>query len=925
MTPATFLQKLWNATGRTGVTDPALLAALRRAFDAGFYRRMYPDVQGSDAALLRHYLRHGWKEGRDPAPDFSTLAYADANLDVIHKGHNPFVHYVGFGRHEGRPSFPAGTRVSDVHLLRDAGTALSSASLRRDRELVRHFFNPGYYRASNPEVTGSDDDLIDHYLTIGWKKGRNPSPLFSLRFYLDTYPDVAAAAINPLIHFALNGRAEGRRTKGSEDGSIERVDGLLTIAPHLQALMLRPGPGPVAVPPAQSNPACLTIHWIVPDFSPGSGGHMTIFRMIRALEDAGHRCKVWIEFASMKQTAAVSYDEIVKYYQCLSAEVAFLKDGFFEATGDAVVATGWTTAHVAARATGFAAKYYFVQDHEPEFYPTGADRVLAEASYGFDLACICASPWLEQLMARRYGRWARHFHLAYDHEVYQPPAAEVLAERFDPARTTPVRIAVYARDHTARRCVQLALMALDKLGAEGVAMEVHFFGQKDLPFKFAGYRAFSHGILSALELAALYARCDIGICFSGTNYSLVPQEMMATGLPVVELNTDSTRAIFPDGVVTFAGPDPDHIADRLKALIGDPGLRRAQMEVADAWVRQFTWEGAAVKVEAAIRDYLGEKGKLSAPVVQASRGVLLDVVIPTYNGLHEVKPVIEALRRQRLGSEMQIFCVDSSSSDGTADWLRDQRDVALTVIPKADFQHGRTRNLGASLGRAPHIAMLTQDAVPVNSAWAGDIVRMFDHYPRAAGLMGRHLPYPQHPKFVRDEIIAVFQNLLRHPLLLTKDTRPDLWEKQDQGWRQLLHFYSDNNSAMRRAVWNEIPYPEIDYGEDQVWAWQIINAGHGKLYAPSVMVYHSHDYDPGQTFERSKTEGAFFYTQFGYRLGDGSDKDLEKKILHEQEAFRRRAGDSAMNPDEIALRVENIAAKQRGWRAGLLGASGARR
>ena len=920
MNLVSFLQKFRNGTRRSRGTDPDPPEDLRRAFDAEFYRRTYADVTGTDADLLRHFLRHGWKEGRDPTPDFSTLAYAAANADVARMGLNPFVHFVGFGRSEGRA---LGIEVMPEPVLEPALSPEDQQSpedLQRDRDLVRPFFNAAYYRASNPDLTGSDDDLIDQFLTSGWTTGHNPSPLFSVQYYLDSYPDVAAAGMNPLIHFALNGRAEGRRTRATDDGAIEQVPGQLTVTPHLQPLMLRPSAGAVALAPATSNPARLDIHWIMPDFTPGSGGHMTIFRMIRALEEAGHRCKVWVEYPAMNQTAAVSYDEIVKYYQCLSAEVAFLKDGFFAATGDAVIATGWTTAHVAARATGFAAKFYFVQDHEPEFYPTGADRVLAEASYGFDLACICASPWLEQLMVQRYDRWARHFHLAYDHEIYRPPAPEALAARFDPARSDKVRLAVYARDHTARRCVQLALMALDRLGAEGVAMEVHFFGQKDLPFKLAGYRAFNHGIMAPLDLAELYARCDIGVCFSGTNYSLVPQEMMAAGLPVVELNTESTRAIFPEGVVTFAGPDPEDIAGRLKALIGDPALRRAQMVAAHDWVGQFTWDGAAGKVEAAIREFLGAQGRLSAPMVQPSRGVVLDVVIPTYNGLHEVKPVIEALRRQRAAGEMQIFCVDSSSSDGTADWLRDQRDVALTTIPQADFQHGRTRNLGASLGNAPHIAMLTQDATPVNAAWAGDIVRMFDHYPKAAGLFGRHLPYAHHPKFVRDEIVAVFQNLLRYPLLLTRDTRPDLWAAQDQGWRQLLHFYSDNNSAMRRTIWQDIPYPDIDYGEDQVWAWQIVEAGFGKLYAPTVMVYHSHDYDAAQTLARAKVEGGFFYTQFGYHLAQGTEADMEKQILQAQGAFRRRAGETGMDPDEIDLRVENIAAKHRGHRAGMFSA-----
>jgi glycosyltransferase involved in cell wall biosynthesis len=675
-------------------------------------------------------------------------------------------------------------------------------------------------------------------------------------------------------------------------------------------------------PPARVNPAAMDIHWVVPDFSRGSGGHMTIFRMVRFLELFGHRCTIWIEAPTHHKTAAAAHDDIVKYFQCVAARVAFIEDGFFAATGDAVIATGWSTAYPVSRATGFAARYYFVQDHEPEFYPTGTDARLARLSYGLDLACICASPWLDGIMSGRYGRWARHFHLAYDPEHYRIIDEEAHARRFPARRKAaatkdePVRIAVYARDHTARRCVALALIALETLGAKGAPIEVHFFGQRDLPFFQTNFTAFNHGVLDAPDLAALYNRCDIGICFSATNYSLVPQEMMACGLPVVELDGESTRAIFPEGVVTFAGPSPEDIAAKLEALVADPKARRAQMLKALDWVRGFSWEGAARKVEGAITAYLGERALAAPPVARPSE-VLLDVVIPTYNGMNELKPVIEALRGQRGREAIRVHCIDSSSGDGTTEWLRAQPDINLTVIDKREFQHGRTRNWGAAMGTAPLIAFLTQDAMPATDTWAQDIVMMFDHHPEAAGLFGRHLPYPNHPEFVREEITTHFQNMLKHPLALSKNTDPERWERGDIGWRQLLHFYSDNNSAMRRRVWQDIPYPEVPYGEDQVWARDIIEAGHVKLYAPTATVYHSHDYDPDETYARSKIEGEFFFTHFGYRLGDGTAEQLDRRIEREQAIFRRRALVRGMPADEIEMRVANIAAKHRGWRDGL--------
>jgi hypothetical protein len=45
---------------------------------------------------------------------------------------------------------------------------------------------------------------------MGFRNGCNPSPLFDTDYYLGTYPDVAAAGVNPLIHYLKWGRAEGR-------------------------------------------------------------------------------------------------------------------------------------------------------------------------------------------------------------------------------------------------------------------------------------------------------------------------------------------------------------------------------------------------------------------------------------------------------------------------------------------------------------------------------------------------------------------------------------------------------------------------------------------------------------------------------------------------------------------------------------------
>ncbi len=53
-------------------------------------------------------------------------------------------------------------------------------------------------------------DAANHYLKIGWREGKNPSPFFSTADYLKKNPDVAAGDMNPLLHFEKFGFKENR-------------------------------------------------------------------------------------------------------------------------------------------------------------------------------------------------------------------------------------------------------------------------------------------------------------------------------------------------------------------------------------------------------------------------------------------------------------------------------------------------------------------------------------------------------------------------------------------------------------------------------------------------------------------------------------------------------------------------------------------
>jgi serralysin len=59
-------------------------------------------------------------------------------------------------------------------------------------------------------VAAAGVDPLLHYETFGWKEGRDPSAQFDTLKYLAANPDVAAAHVNPLDHFLQFGIREGR-------------------------------------------------------------------------------------------------------------------------------------------------------------------------------------------------------------------------------------------------------------------------------------------------------------------------------------------------------------------------------------------------------------------------------------------------------------------------------------------------------------------------------------------------------------------------------------------------------------------------------------------------------------------------------------------------------------------------------------------
>jgi glycosyltransferase involved in cell wall biosynthesis len=360
-------------------------------------------------------------------------------------------------------------------------------------------------------------------------------------------------------------------------------DGLMRAAEIAAAGWVLP-----AAPPARPGEP-LTVGLVCVPPSAGSGGHTTMFRILAALEGAGHTCVVYLHDRhgwSIEQHRRT----IRSWWPWLRADI---RDAGEIEDCDALLATAWQTAYPVLASPARAKRFYFVQDFEPAFYPAGSEALLAEATYRFGFHGITAGRWLAERLGRDYGMAADHFDFGCDLDRYGIDPA------LDPARHRTA-ICCYCRPTTPRRAFELATVALDLFAARHPEVDIHLFGEPAgrLPF-----RATDHGLLTPEQLNALYNRCAGGLVLSATNVSLVPHEMLAAGCVPVVNDAAHNRVVLDNPQVVYVAPTPFELSNALGALVHRPPAERAAAaEAAAASVRGASWEQAGAKVERIIRD-----------------------------------------------------------------------------------------------------------------------------------------------------------------------------------------------------------------------------------------------------------------------------------------------------------------------------------
>ncbi|HPC15657.1 MAG TPA: glycosyltransferase [Candidatus Hydrogenedentes bacterium] len=207
----------------------------------------------------------------------------------------------------------------------------------------------------------------------------------------------------------------------------------------------------------------------------------------------------------------------------------------------------------------------------------------------------------------------------------------------------------------------------------------------------------------------------------------------------------------------------------------------------------------------------------------------VSLVLVMKNERKNIERIFPTILSQEFDAPVEYIYVDSGSTDGTIEFMREQ-GVGAIVIPPEEFHHGRTRNLAARRAKNDVIVFLSGDAAPTGPRWLYNLVRHFDD-PKVGAVYGRQIPPegmgPMRRHALEHEYPA--EGFVRD-LAAAGSIHPGLFR------------FSNANSAVRRELWQRFPYNEtVVLAEDQGMCRDVLMAGYRVVYDPEAAVVHGHE------------------------------------------------------------------------------------
>ena len=225
--------------------------------------------------------------------------------------------------------------------------------------------------------------------------------------------------------------------------------------------------------------------------------------------------------------------------------------------------------------------------------------------------------------------------------------------------------------------------------------------------------------------------------------------------------------------------------------------------------------------------------------------MIIDIVIPTYKPDETFQKLVDILERQtKPVNRIIVMNTEEKYMEalhiGTR-FLADHKKLSIHHLSRKEFDHGKTRNLGASKSDADVIVFMTQDALPQDETLIERLTAPLSN-PEIACAYARQLPCAD--ATVTERLTREFN----YPDKSRIKTRKDL---EELGIK--TYFCSNVCCAYNAQIFRKLKgfVKRTIFNEDMIYAAKAIQNGYGIAYVAEACVIHSHNYSGKQQFHRN--------------------------------------------------------------------------
>jgi rhamnosyltransferase len=208
------------------------------------------------------------------------------------------------------------------------------------------------------------------------------------------------------------------------------------------------------------------------------------------------------------------------------------------------------------------------------------------------------------------------------------------------------------------------------------------------------------------------------------------------------------------------------------------------------------------------------------------------LLIRCYNEEKHIEKLLKGILEQT-ESDLEILLVDSGSTDNTVT-IASQYPVKIISIKPEEFSFGRALNIGCQEANGEFIVIASAHVYPVYRDWLEHLLAPFSD-PQVAVTYGKQQGN-QYTKYSEHQVFAK-------------------WFPDRSDFDQPHPFCNNANAAIRRSLWQKIPYNESLTGlEDLDWAKRAQQLGHKVAYVADAAIVHVHEETPARVYNRYRRE-----------------------------------------------------------------------